>query len=498
MPTWRKSDSMPKVRASSGTMGTTNFPISGSRIILRNILTKTMVVETSRPSLPSRNSRNSSSFSANWSGLARTVRLGTYPPSSCRRAVKGRVGAIVVADGNAEARAKFAQFVFVELLLLVGDVLAFADFAQAVAFDGARQDDGGRALVLDGGAVGGVDLARVMPAQAEFAKGLVGNFFDQFQQARIASEEMLADVSAGLDNEFLIFAVNDFAHTTDEQTFGVPFEDGIPIASPDDFDNVPTGAAKDGLEFLDDFSVAAHRPVETLQIAVDHEDKIVEVLASRQRNGAEGFGLVGLAVADEGPDLGVGLRLESAILEIAIEAGLVDGHDGAEPHRDRGEFPEIGHEPGMGIGGKSAAGLQLAAEIFQLSDGEAAFQKCAGVNAGRCVTLKIDDVSLELIGVRAEEMIETNFKQRRGRGVCGDVPANIVLDTIGANHHGQGVPANQALDAPLDFLVAGKQGLQTRRNRVGVGGVCGKGSRHARELRALAQALEDIARGFGG
>src|SRR5713101_6433731 len=447
---------MPKVRASSGTMGTTNFPISGSRIILRNILTKTMVVETSRPSLPSRNSRNSSSFSANWSGLARTVRLGTYPPSSCRRAVKGRVGAIVVADGNAEARAKFAQFVFVELLLLVGDVLAFADFAQAVAFDGARQDDGGRALVLDGGAVGGVDLARVMPAQAEFAKRLVGNFFDQFQQARITSEEMLANVSAGLDNEFLIFAVNDFAHTTDEQTFGVPFQNGIPIASPDDFDNVPTGAAKDGLEFLDDF-----------------------------------------AVADEGPDLGVGLRLESAILEIAIKAGLVDGHDGAKPHGDGGEFPEIRHQPGMGIGGKSAAGLQFAAEIFQLAHGEAAFQKCAGVHAGRRVALKIDNVSFELIGVRAEEMIETNFKQSCGRGVGGDVPANVVLDTIGTNHHGQGVPANQALDAPLDFLVAGKQGLEAGRNRVGVGGVCGKGSRHAGQLGALAQALEDIARDFG-
>src|SRR5712692_1224942 len=308
---------------------------------------------------------------------------------------------------------------------------------------------------------------------------------------------MLADVSAGLDDEFLIFAVNDFAHTTDEQTFGVPFEDGIPIASPDDFDNVPTGAAKDGLQFLNDFSVAAYRSIETLQIAVDHENEVVEVLASRQCNGAEGFGLVGFAVADEGPDLGVGLRLETAILEIAIEAGLVDGHDGAEPHGDGGEFPEIRHQPGMGIGGKSAAGLQFAAEIFQLAHGEAAFQKRAGVNAGRRVALKIDNVSFELIGVRAEEMIETNFKQRRGRGVGGDVPANVVLDTIGANHHGQGIPANQALDAPLDFLVAWKQGLEAGRNRVGVGGVRGKGSRNARELSALAQALEDIARGFG-
>ena len=49
----RNSDSMPKVRASSGTIGTTSFPISGSFSILRSMPTKAMVVETSRPSLPS-------------------------------------------------------------------------------------------------------------------------------------------------------------------------------------------------------------------------------------------------------------------------------------------------------------------------------------------------------------------------------------------------------------------------------------------------------------
>ena len=43
---------MPKVRASSGTIGTISLPISGSRSILRSIITKAMVVETSRPSLP--------------------------------------------------------------------------------------------------------------------------------------------------------------------------------------------------------------------------------------------------------------------------------------------------------------------------------------------------------------------------------------------------------------------------------------------------------------
>ena len=40
---------MPKVRASSGMIGTINLPISGSRSSLASMRTKTMVVETSRP-----------------------------------------------------------------------------------------------------------------------------------------------------------------------------------------------------------------------------------------------------------------------------------------------------------------------------------------------------------------------------------------------------------------------------------------------------------------
>ena len=56
----------------------------------------------------------------------------------------------VVGDGNAEARAEHLQLVFVQFFLLVGNVLAFACFTQAVTFDRLRQNDGRRALVFDG------------------------------------------------------------------------------------------------------------------------------------------------------------------------------------------------------------------------------------------------------------------------------------------------------------------------------------------------------------
>ena len=50
---------MPKVRASSGTIGTTSLPMSSSRSSLASIRTNAIVVETLRPSVPSWNSSKS-------------------------------------------------------------------------------------------------------------------------------------------------------------------------------------------------------------------------------------------------------------------------------------------------------------------------------------------------------------------------------------------------------------------------------------------------------
>ena len=84
---------------------------------------------------------------------------------------------------------------------------------------------------------------------------------------------------------------------------GVLGEQRIPQAAPDHLDDVPAGAAEHAFQFLDDLAVAAHRAVEALQVAVDHEDQVVELLAPGQGDRAQRFRLVGLAVAEEAPDL---------------------------------------------------------------------------------------------------------------------------------------------------------------------------------------------------
>ena len=77
---------------------------------------------------------------------------------------------------------------------------ALAAFAQAVALDGSRENDGWRALVFDRRLVGRVHFARVVTALPQRAQRLVGKVLDHFQEARIGAEDVLADIGAGFDD----------------------------------------------------------------------------------------------------------------------------------------------------------------------------------------------------------------------------------------------------------------------------------------------------------
>ncbi len=208
---------------------------------------------------------------------------------------------------------------------------------------------------------------------------------------------MLANVGAGFDAELLRFAVHHFAQALDQQAVGVAFEQGIPVAAPQNLDAIPAGAAEGGFQFLHDFSVAANRAVEALQVAIDDENQIVEIFARSERDRAQSLRLVRFAVSKKRPHFRVGDGLEAAVFEIAIEARLINGHQRAEAHRDGGIFPEVRHQPRMRVGRQSAALAQFAAEIFQLFRGKAAFEKRARINAGRSVSLKINRVALEFV-----------------------------------------------------------------------------------------------------
>ena len=203
----------------------------------------------------------------------------------------------------------------------------------------------GAPRVLGRGLVRGVDLAVVVAAAAELGQVVVGQVLDELAQARIGPEEVLADVGAAGDAILLELAVERVVHLLDEHAVDVAGQELVPLARPDDLDDVPARAAEGRLELLDDLAVAADRAVEALQVAVDDERQVVEALARGDVERAERLGLVGLAVAEERPDARSARVEDAAVLEVAVEPGLVDRADRAEAHRDRRVLPEVGHEP---------------------------------------------------------------------------------------------------------------------------------------------------------
>ena len=358
-----------------------------------------------------------------------------------------------------EAIAEREQRVLGHLLLLVGDVLALAGLAHPVALDRLGEDHRRLPGVRDGGRVGGVDLARVVAAAVERPDLVVGHVRDHLEQLRVLAEEVLAHVGAVARLERLVLAVDGLLHAREQPPLGVAREQLVPARAPHDLDHVPARAAEHGLELLDDLAVAAHRPVEPLQVAVDDEDQVVELLAARHRDRAQRLRLVGLAVAEEAPDLAAAGVGDLAPVEVLHEARLVDRHDRAEPHRHGRELPEVGHQPRVRIGGdagavEAAVLADLLPEAAQLVLAEAALEERARVEAGRAVALHEHEVAAVVLRRRVPEVVEADLVQRRRRLVARDVPAQLGGLLVGLQHRRHRVPADQRADAPLDRLVA--------------------------------------------
>ena len=212
---------------------------------------------------------------------------------------------------------------------------------------------------------------------------------------------------------------------------------------------------KRAFELLDNLAVAAYRSIQALQVAVDDEDEVVEALPRGEGDGAHRLRLVHLAVSHEGPDL-ASLGVEQpAVVQVLHEAGLVDGHDRTESHRDGRELPEVRHQPRMGVGGEALA-IDFPAEAVKAVLGNAPFKIGARVDSRRAVSLEEHQVTAVRIARRAPEVVESHVVEGRGRGEARDVPAELRGESVRLHHHRERVPAHEGADAPLDPGLAGR------------------------------------------
>ena len=181
--------------------------------------------------------------------------------------------------------------------------------------------------------------------------------------------------------------------------------------------------------------------------------------------------LVHLAVAEERPHVLVGGVLDAPVVQVVVEAGLVDGVHRAQAHRHGGELPEVGHQPRVRVGRQAAAGVAvLLAEAVELVGAEPAFEEGAGVNARGGVALDEDLVAAAGMRFAAEEVVEADLVERRRGGVGRNVAAHTDSRALRAVHHDGGVPSDPRPVAPFDVLVAGEPRLQLGRDGVDVVG----------------------------
>ena len=280
---------------------------------------------------------------------------------------------------------------------------------------------------------------------------------------------MLPGVRAAVVLVVLQFAVADLVHALLQQAGLVALQQGVPLAPPDHLDHVPAGAAKDPFELLDNLAVAAHRPVQALQVTVDDKMQVAQLLPACQRDGAEGFGFIALTVAHETPDIAVAVLDQATALLVLHDVGLVDRLDGAQAHGDRRELPVVGHQPGVGIG-RQAAPVHLPAKLVQLRLLQPALQERAGVHARRAVALVEHQVAGMAVGSAAEKMVEPHVVQGRTGGEAGNMAAEPLIVVVGTHHHGQGVPAYQGANAAFHKQVPRHHLFFLGRDGVGKGG----------------------------
>ena len=99
-----------------------------------------------------------------------------------------------------------------------------------------------------------------------------------------------------------------------------------------------------------------------------------------------------------------------AVVEVPVEARLIEGRDGAEAHRHRWVLPELGHEPRVRIARQArATAADLPTEVVEVVRAQAALEERTRVHTGCCVPLEVDVVPGLAVLLAAEEVVEADL-----------------------------------------------------------------------------------------
>jgi len=247
----------------------------------------------------------------------------------------------------------------------VSGVAALGGLAHTVAFYRLDENNRGLAGRFHRPLVGGINLLRVLSTPLDLPELHIGEGVHHAFQVRVAVYPVLPLGVPGHNGVTLVITIDTLLHAMAQHAVDILGQQAVPAAAPDDLGHVPVCAAKAALEFLDDLAITPHRAVETLQVAVHYQHEVVEFFPRRNIDCAKHFRFVGFTIADKTPDLAAVAGLETTVLKVSGEAGLVNRRRGRQAHGGIGHLPEVRHGPGVGVGAEPPAHRPLAAKILQ-------------------------------------------------------------------------------------------------------------------------------------
>ena len=164
----------------------------------------------------------------------------------------------------------------------MGRVTGLEVGTKSVALNGLCQNNGWTPLSLQRFFVCSVDLLVVVTAAANSPDFVIGQVGNELLGFGVLAVEVLTDVTAVFTAEVLVVAVQSLVQQLDELTALVLSEKLVHLGAPDNLDDMPSSAAEESFELLDDFPITTHGTVETLQVAVHYKGQVVEFFVSRE------------------------------------------------------------------------------------------------------------------------------------------------------------------------------------------------------------------------
>ncbi|MNF59912.1 hypothetical protein D3C84_415140 [compost metagenome] len=382
-------------------------------------------------------------------------------------------GGLFIGQRQVETIAERDQRLPVELLLLVHGHLALPGIAHAEAFLGLRQNHRGLSALAHRALVGGENLHHVVATAFEAVDLFIGQALGQMCQGFVLAKELIAVETPVFGSERLELAIDRGGQGLDQRAVVIPGKQSVPVRAPDQFDDVPAGPTEQRLQLVDDATVAPHRTVQTLKVAVDHPHQIIQPFACRQRQGRHAFRLIHFTVAEHPPNGAPGGVLQAAVFQVTHETRLVDRADRTDAHRAGRELPEVRHQPRMRITRQAPGAIGACADLLpvmlQVLLFEAAFQKSPCINARRRVRLVEHQIAAAGFCARPEEVVEAHFKQIGGARVAGDVAAEFPVGLVGSRHHDQRVPAHDRGQAFFERQIPREHRLLLNADGIDVG-----------------------------